>query len=410
MNLVIWNIRLNIYDIFIVIIISSLMFGYIGGAWQVLRIISLFLLPFNILYLLGKNHPVRFFVYILLGLFWIMYSFFGLSWFLYDASMERIGFLYLILNLNIIFSMLHFSEKAENILASLFIGWSLLLLLTGILGVYEIITDTHFSTSVSFTDQLHNGIVNGIENKLFASVFFVNYNEYVTLITCALPYILGALLYFRIRRAQIVLWSILLITFFILSINASRGGLMCFVLDFLLFTMYYKRVDFRSKKCIVWSITFFVILLFAFYADKILGQFLMRLTTVSLLEDVGRMNLIDYSMEWIRRSDFLGCGYFMFNYIGFASHNLWIEILLKYGIFVFLLFVITFAKVSMDFISNIRNTLSFFPILAVLLSLPFNSVINSSYLDFLFFWVAIGSVLSLHNNIRKLKCCKIYDT
>lgn len=83
--------------------------------------------------------------------------------------------------------------------------------------------------------------------RKYASVTFGNYNSYVTVICFSLPFMFAYLLLVDGVKKQLWGWFIVLAVFYILVINASRGGLLCFVIALFSFLLFYRKKHYRES-------------------------------------------------------------------------------------------------------------------------------------------------------------------
>ena len=135
----------NRYDWYIILIIASIAFGQIGGAFQIMRIISLLLLPVNIWSVITKRYA-KISIYFVFAIFWLLYGSIALLW-APDVVNGRYELLYVLLQLNIIYSLVKFSKQANNPIKSIIMGWCGFLLLTLPIASWELITNNHFYTN-----------------------------------------------------------------------------------------------------------------------------------------------------------------------------------------------------------------------------------------------------------------------
>jgi len=188
--------KYNRYDVVVITLIALLAFGTIGGALQVIRIVSLLLFPFNCLFLLQK-HYVNHCAFIAFSAIWLVYGALALSW-CPDVENAKIDMLYLFIHLNLVYSFLHYGKLAKNVMRSLSVGWCLFAAFTLPIALYELITNQHLYTNSIQTEMLDKGIaINGILNKPYSATTFNNYNEYVTAISFSLPYIVLCFFYLQ---------------------------------------------------------------------------------------------------------------------------------------------------------------------------------------------------------------------
>lgn len=399
------KIKGNIYDWILMILIASLAFGAIGGSIQVIRMISVILLPSNIYSFLTKRFSKRIFRYYIFGFFWLLYAVFSINW-SKDTTEAKINVLFLLIHFNIVYSIIRFGMRSVNPLRAVVYGWLGFLIFTLPLALSEILSGHHLSTNSIQTEMAEAGILlNGVENKRYAAATFNNYNEYMTALSFSLPYLLGALLMFVDNKRQLFGWFMVFIYFIVVVISASRGALLTLVLCLLLFFIFYRKTQYKNKRLIMSAIAVLGIAGMAVFGNSLFEELFARLENTQMLEDVGRLTIYLTAWDLFTASHYWGIGADGFEGImGFAPHNLWLEVLGQYGIIVFLFFVVALlgAIVSAVKSSSVNSTFRAIAIMSFL-SLPIISIINSAYLKFPFYWVSIGSILLLteyYINIR----------
>lgn len=391
----------NRYDWYIILIIASIAFGQIGGAFQIMRIISLLLLPVNIWSVITKRYA-KISIYFVFAIFWLLYGSIALLW-APDVVNGRYELLYVLLQLNIIYSLVKFSKQTNNPIKSIIMGWCGFLLLTLPIASWKLITNNHFYTNELQSSRMDEGLlINGIIDKKYAAATFGNYNEYITAISFMLPYLfLGILILRRKKQRQLLLLQLLLVSLVILF-NASRGGIICLFINVSCFLFYCLRYYRRNRFLIYLLFLASVILLFE-YKDIVLSQIFERSNTVTgMLEDKGRIMLYIQALELLSDSYYAGVGPFGFQAIvGFAPHNMWLEILVQYGVLVFIFFIFVLSILLFSLYKLTKGTVfSFIPI-SVTLTLSFVSVINSGYLFFPFWGGAIASLAVIYSSVYR---------
>lgn len=386
--------KVNTYDKLIVLTISLLAFGWLGGAIQVIRIYSICLLPYTfLLFLYQKNSFLK--KLVIVGLCFLVYA---LSLTITYNKLRHWGYLsyvewsYLFINCHILIALLLFAQRAARPKQSVVDGWTLFVVSTGIIGVWEIATGSHLSTNTTQAERLELGIgINGILNKIYAAATFGNYNEYVTALCSAIPFLSYRLFNATtLKKITLPLFSLLL-CIVIITVNASRGGIMCIFLAGATYLFYYRRSFFKHKKllliCLVLGISFALYT----WGDLLFSQLTERMG-VATFGETGRS--IIWAKNWaaICECYAMGCGSGAFNsHYVVASHSIIIEILVFYGLpglitFLWILWIIW--RKYRRALTPIRMTLATFFITFI----PY-SIINSNYLQYAFFWVFMASLL-----------------
>ena len=162
----------NRYDYLIMLIISTIAFGNVGGAFQIIRILAILFLPFllsNFQFIRANYKLLMFFS------FWVLFASLSFLW-TTNTSEGVKHFMYLICHILLFLELLFLSKKASNPLKSIMLGWLFFVLITLPIAFNEIINDAHLSYSRSEGSEMHN-TGREVYQKIFASVTFYNYND-----------------------------------------------------------------------------------------------------------------------------------------------------------------------------------------------------------------------------------------
>lgn len=394
----------NKYDWYIILIIGSLAFGKIGGAFQVIRLISIFLIPFNIHAILVGGRKCYFKDAILFAFCFFLYGFVSLSWSV-DYDNAKMELIYIFLSMNIIYSLIRFAKRSNRTLESLIRGWSLFMLLTLPIAIWEFTTSNHLYTIDHLASRVESGqLLNGVI-EMFAGATFANPNEYNTVIVFMLPYMFLGILLCENRRQYFFSVGLLLLTIIIPIINSSRGSILAIGIDALIFSYFYYNRYARRNKTLIYGTICLVLAIVFIYGDVLFDQVIKRSEIVNTLEDEGRIRMIMRGLDLFVESNYLGIGPMGYKAVFLTGpHNIFVEFLVEYGIFLFIyaIFVLCFILYRLFRITK-NSYYAYLPI-AVICTFPFCSVINSGYLDYSFLWLAIGSIYVMYIGVvRKMK-------
>lgn len=393
----------NKFDYLIILFIVSLIFGLLGGALQVPRLLGTVFLPFLLINInfLCRNRKVKnllkfnifFYVYCIISVVWTPDKMIAFKELLYFAT-EISYFLEIIL----------FSMKANKPLQSNLKGWYIFILITFPIAFVEIFADVHLGVSAFESDAMVNIGGGIIAQKRFASVTFGNYNTYATVLCMGTPFILLRMLYKQTVIKELFNYIAILILLYIVVTIASRGALLALMIIFFMF-IYYKR-KFSSNKFILFLLLPVIILGLFYYGNDIFDQVINRvlkseMKDEALFEDTGRVNIMLAAIEASANSIFVGHGIgsmlpVLTEYKASvpAAHNLLLEILLQYGLIITLYFVAFVLNIYLKGRYSCDLRLKFF-IYSTIFSLPIISVINSGYLHMLFVWAFFSSLFSI---------------
>lgn len=394
---------MNKYDRLLIFIVSLLSFGWIGGAFQIIRLFSIVLIPFVMWdYFHNKNSTIRHIYQI--GIFFLIYA--AILTLIYNVGGKSyIEFTFLFINCNLVLALLLSAQKAIQPKKSLALGWLLFVAITGLIGIKELITGVHLPTNEGQIEMLDLGLgINGIKDKVYAAATFGNYNEYVTALCSALPFMFYKLLCVSSWKKIIIPLSMIVLSGIIIVVNASRGGILCFIICVLVFALYYRRSAFKHKLLFVIIMAIGVPILYFKWGGLLFSQLIERMGTSNFGES-GR-NLL-WIMGWksFLNSYGMGLGPGAFSSeMALVPHSVILEFLVLYGcvgllcLLVVLLLILRKSKYihGMPKMVIVSFFLMFFPY----------SIINSNYLQYSFFWVFLSSVMIFAIN-NKSECCKI---
>lgn len=397
--------RYNLYDFTLVLIVALLVVGDLGGALQPVRLISLLLFPLVLKSVFKINLIVSRLA--LFFLFWFGYIFISLIW--TSNFFEGVKEVFYYFTHFILFMLIQvFSKRAYNPLKSIIYGWLLFFMLSTPIALYELFTDWHFPSSQFSSNYIQNLGDGLVYQKKFSAINFLNYNTYVTILCFSTPFIFAYLLIVNRVKLQIVGWLNILFLLYILLMNASRGGIICFFLYLILFVFFYKHVRFRAKNVILFILSVILLGVFIFYSSLLFEQIQARFVArTSIFEDSSRWNLIHSAMKLFLGTWGIGTGVgsieTSMRYVSsgvVAPHNLFFEILVQYGLLIFVGFLMFIFGLFKCVYRYPYRTISKFIIYGSVLSLPFVFVINAGYLLMPSFWVYISSLLlfSYKNN------------
>lgn len=383
----------NKYDTFIVLLLASTIFGDIGGAFQVVRVLSILLLPY-VINLKWKNNVylkrvVHFFV------FWYLYAFVSILW-SPDTAEGFKELIYYPVHMLSFVELCVFSKEAINPIKSICKGWLWFSILTSIVGIWEITTDQHLSMSalgdnaVLFDDGqfvIHH----------YASVTFRNYNNYVVRLVSSIPFII-CLLYDDNTKIRYISFGTLGAIVYIMAMNASRGGIICLAIS-LFYFLYYSRNNKRNGLGLYLSVLFAIVLIFMNW-EILSHNIMIRTQSSGMLEDDSRLDLIYDGIKVVFDNYYgfgagIGGGFkamesYRNNGLS-ATHNLFLEIFLYFGLFVTILTVIALYKLYKKGLKVSYKNRRMVIVITLMIMLPF-AVIDSGYLLSPQTWLYFASI------------------
>lgn len=389
--------RFNRYDQLLIILIALQAFGGIGGAFQPVRIFMMLFIPATINFMIKNKSILLSYKYEVITFYiWIAWGLFSLIWVInFQESLKEI--LYLILYFLSFFLVVFFSHKANNPKESIIKGWILLFLFTIPIALVEVIFDLHLPSAYQQENLMMNLGDGQFLQRRFASVTFGNLNGYNTLLVYITPFVAGNLIkshstYLK-KIAAVALVTILI---FLIIANSSRATILSLFIIFLVLLGYSIK---NYKTFIGFTFTFiFCAGILLYFSDDFFKPIIYRMQEQGF-EDNSRLNLIKLGLYALSKSYFFGVGTGNFSPTMdkiysqelTVAHNFFLEVLIQYGIIIFILFIGMFIRIIRK---NKDNQVKYkkFIITSSLLIYPITSIINSTYILSAWTWLFIASL------------------
>ena len=371
----------NKYDIYILLLIVSTIFGNIGGALTAPRLLGILLVPKlfgivnreNLKYLSSlRSWCVAFYVFSLISMLWTP-----------DKAEGFKELVYYFVHFLIFFEVIVFSRKALSPLQFITIGFALCVLLTSVVGFWELAADNHLAYS-KMDEAKASNMGGEIVLRKFAAVTFYNLNGYVTYLCFGLPFLLYG---FSLEEKLLKRLSFiaLVIAIVLILCNASRGGMFTIVICLAVFFLMSPK-----NKSLIYSFLVLIgglLYILYKYGESILFILTMRLTEGGATTDDSRFEIWGNALKVLVEYCGFGCG------IGgmhtamakFANggititHNIFLEVLCQYGVIfclAFVFFLFKQFKTGLTLLDKKRRVL----VSIALVSFPMTCIINSGYL------------------------------
>ena len=290
---------------------------------------------------------------------------------------------YYLVHFLIFFEVIVFSREALCPLQFIAIGFALCVLLTSVVGFWELTTDNHLAYSQM--DEAKASNVGGeIVLRKFAAVTFYNLNGYVTYLCFCLPF----LLYGFSLEEKLLKWMsfiALIIAIVLILCNASRGGMFTIVICLAVFFLMSQK-----NKSLIYSFIVLIgglLYLLYKYGESILFILTMRLSEGGATTDDSRFEIWGNALKVLVEYCGFGCGIGGMNAAmeQFAkggitvTHNVFLEVLCQYGIIfclAFVFFLFKQFKTALQLFDEKSRVL----VTVALVSFPMTGIINSGYL------------------------------
>ena len=396
--MLLFNKYLNRYDYYIIALIAVLCFGSIGGALEVVRVLSILLSP-----LLFKTIKMQGFGYArsLRSMLVLMYLYFLFSFIWTPDKIQAIKELvYYVIHFLLFLELIVFARFASDTLRSISIGWLLAVVFCSIVACWELYTGNHLRIAVE-QDGLMNVGGEALEH-FTASVTFMNYNGFNTFLCFGFPWVFYLLLDDKSPLALKVLSFIsLVLSLLFIVVNASRGGLLSVMIMIVVYFFLSKKT-FRKSIIIILGLIVIGYYLIN-YGDAITTVMVARAADGGMFTDDARTTIWSTALSVLYNSYGFGSGVGglsagMARYAKLAvtaPHNMFLEILCQYGIIIFLIVVIFILKQFQNVKKQPNNNI--IVIMMAIISMPFYSIINSTYLLDPTLYVLMASIYIFSN-------------
>jgi hypothetical protein len=390
----------NKFDFFLSFYIFLLVFGGIGGALQPIRIFIIICTPLMLIYnkenLLSfcRNETIIFVI-------WFIYAVASLP-FVVDITESIQEPLYLLLYFLGFYVFVFFAINAGNPKKSIVRGWIAFFVVTLPIAFVELFFDKHLAISAQDEGNVMNYGDGVIIDRFFASVTFGNLNGYNTVLVYILPFVFGFLLYVsNSKQKKLILFSIFLILslVYIIIINSSRAATGALIITTIIFMFNFAK----NVKSLLWFLALLGVAIYVFlsFFPEIFIVIISR-AQLQGFGDASRSEIILKGLDALVNSRFFGVGTgnfqsVMSNVYGLrltAAHNLFLEILVQYGIIIFSLFIFELCH----FLRKQRRIVGVhykFIVVTSIILLPLSSIINSGYLLNASFWLLFYSLYVL---------------
>lgn len=391
----------NKYDIFIILLISCLAFGQVGGYLQIVRALTIILAPF----LFGKvasNESLK--PYVTGFTLLCLYATASLYW-TTNMSEGVKHLIYLFVHLLGLLEIVVFSQYALTPIRSISSGWQIAVCLTLIVAFWELTTDNHLSYS-KFEEARESHAASGVFLRHFAAVTFYNPNTYVTFLCFALPYLFYRLYDPQNGRMLYIIMNVFIILMATVCIlyNASRGGFIVLLVMFAIFAISFLKGS-SSRYITILFFTFLLLIIYR-YSYVILFTLTARVNDGIVYENEGRF--VIWQNCWRAFTPTLGLG------VGIGGiavamkavsqgilvpHNIFIEVLMEYGLLFFIAFVVFYLRKIRQAYKKPTPSIKY-PLLMALVTFPIYGIINSVYLTSAYVFLGLASMIVFSNNIE----------
>lgn len=243
----------------------------------------------------------------------------------------------------------------------------------------------------------HIGEINSIMNNEYVFGVFYNQNDFATFLFYGLvSIIINFELSHKKKMDVFINVFLLLTTGYILIKTGSRGGLLGMTLLFTLIPIFIIVNKIKKETRLYGKSIDFLLILFSLATSFIISKIL-DLSFAGI--DSYRAYLADKGFDYFLNSGLLGVGPGQTNYlVGGWVHNLFLEILYDYGLFIWLGFIFMLWKLFSNYKTKLSNLLAS-AISSFIVVLPFVGISSSSANKLRSTWIIL-IILFLLVNLR----------
>lgn len=364
----------NRFDIILLFIIVSLWLGGLGVSLGCVRLLAILMFPL----LLVSINKSRFYIKPFVVFFIVVeiYCIISLLW----TSNEQQGvkeIVYNIIHFSLYLEIIVFSSLAKRPLNSISYGWIIAVLCCSVISIWEISTGQHLSDTYDYAEGGDRVIGEEIVEQFITAVTFGNYNSYVLFLCYSFPWMAYAYLESQGFKKRIIPFVAMLMAVTFVLYNASRGGMVSLIIMLTIYLFFYHKSVGKVffALLIVGVVVFYLIQ----YAGDVVALVSYRMSG-DIFKDSERTALLSDGLDILSSTFGVGVGVGgATTSLNMSPHNLLLEIALDYGVLFTLVFIWylfrLFVKSVMQKNDKVRLVL-----LMSLVSLPFYSVINSTYI------------------------------
>lgn len=290
-----------------------------------------------------------------LGL-WLVYAVTSLAWAASKADSAR-HIVFLSMGVSVIFFTTYYLRTPRD-LERLYWIWGIVFFALICLGFWEHLTGQHLPVSRYSEEQLAfyaPYIVARVKN--IPTGVFHNPNDYATFLALGFPFGLGLIRYGHKKWLRLIAVVAALVSFYLIVVTSSRANMLAILLEITFLVLFLTNLGQKVRLVLGSALAAGVILtllpgptqwVFQSITEE-LGSILVQAQMG--VESVGiRLNLVRNGLDFVYRTAGFGVGagnaeYWMENEARYYTagilnpHNWWLEILINYGVFIFLGYV-----------------------------------------------------------------------
>jgi teichuronic acid biosynthesis protein TuaE len=347
---------------------------------------------------------------------WFFYAFFSTLWTLDKVNAIR-NVLLLFMGISIILFINHYISDLKRLIEFYWL-WLVIFFVLCLIGVWEVLTGNHLNISNLYMD----------DRLSFApTAVFFNQNDFAWYLVLTIPFVLAWFRYYPKLISRVIAFFALILAIWLLIMTTSRSCFLAFFVGAIF--QFFILFKLKNKIKVLFFLIFAFPIFYIIFSDKILFLYQIVQQQISSLiplivnsGEIGslsvRKNLIKNALYFTVNSFGFGIGagnveYYMAHFSIYPVfditnvHNWWIEIMVNYGVFVFVGYLCFYFGLLINIwfvykkIQNLKEKMLCEVILTGLIVFIPAAISSSSAIALRFQWIFIGFALSFLNYYRK---------
>lgn len=347
---------------------------------------------------------------------WLIYAVLSLAWAMSKADAIR-QFIFLFMAASIIFFVIYYFSNGKDLKRFYYLWLGVFggLLL---LGIWEHFAGQHLPVSGSYAETRARFM-------FLPTAVFLNTNDYATFLALSIPFALGVLRYARNRLVRFIGLGAAAAAFYLIIVAGSRGNMLAVLLEVAFLMLFLTNLRQRAKVAVAATVCLaMAVFLLPGPVQELSSEVTGELSSISTQAELGtgsvpvRANLVRNGLFFLASTAGFGVGagnaeYWMANSAIFETrgvlnpHNWWLEILINYGIFVFVGYILFYLGLVLTMWRVHRRTknrgekMICEALLVALVGFFLASVSSSSIMAFKPQWLLFAFALAFLNYQRR---------
>lgn len=314
--------------------------------WVVFIIRSLKVNKINYSHIQVRNYLLFLFAWFILAVFSALWA---------DSLTDVIRHSFFIFNgISLVFFVVWYLRDMDDYRRFVYL-WLLILIPMLALGYWNLFTGSYLETALT------RGIISG-SSFYYPTAVFGNVNDFATYLALSIPFILMPMSHIRSKLHLILGVPLLLLTLYLLLMTSSRANLIAVIMGLVFWFFFLAKMKWKIK-IVVLSCVILVVLSIGFSSQiqelgtEVSKQIVSIGTQVRNQEESAyvRINLIKNCLILLVDHSLIGVGagnaeihiekFGVYNTAGITNpHNWWVEVLVNYGVFFFIAYLIFYIK------------------------------------------------------------------